>query len=80
MRAKTRCALFTILWMFAFFVCTLVAYLILGSLMRHRTDLPKWGLLYSFLPFTPLMMAGFALLMSCFEWLPGTQHDDHNAA
>jgi uncharacterized BrkB/YihY/UPF0761 family membrane protein len=80
MKTKTKCALFTILWMFVFFLCTAVAYLIVGSLLRHRADLPQYPLLYSLMPFTPLLMAGLALLISRFGWLPGTKNDDRNAA
>ena len=80
MKTKTRCALFTVLWMFVFFVCTVVAYFIFGSMVRERQDMPQWGRLYFFLPFTPLMTAGLALLMSRFGWLPGTKNDDHTTA
>jgi hypothetical protein len=66
MKTKTKCALFTILWMFVFFLCTAVAYLIVGSLFRHRSDLPRYPLLYSLMPFTPLLMAGLKPVLNFF--------------
>jgi hypothetical protein len=77
MKTKTK---YTIVWTVLFFLVTLFGYWFLGSLVRHRTDLPQYGRLYFFLPFTPLIMAGLALLLSRVGWLPGTKNNDRNAA
>jgi cytochrome c oxidase assembly factor CtaG len=77
MKTKTK---YTIVWTVLFFLGTLFGYWVFGSIVRERHDMPQWGRLYFFLPFTPLMMAGLALLMSRFGWLPGTKSNDRNAA
>jgi hypothetical protein len=77
MKTKTK---YTIVWTVVFFLSTVIGYLIFGDIVRERSDMPQYGRLYGLLPFTPLMMAGLAFLMSRYGLLPGTKSDDHNAA